>query len=147
MRSITTNPNNAAFNSSTVFVDGRTGNTLTVGANRAGDVRTMYDSVDSGTYRFDAGTISADPATLSTAPEDSDTVTVTVQINSVDVVGYPVKASSDDTDIATVTPHLGFTKDDGTVTFTVVSVADGEATITFTAGSKTDTTVVTVATP
>jgi hypothetical protein len=31
--------------------------------------------------------------------------------------------------------------------FTVTSVDDGEATITFTAGTETDTTVVTVATP
>jgi hypothetical protein len=147
MRSITTNPNNAAFNSSTIFVDGRTGNTLTVGANRAGDVRTMYDSVDSGTYKFDAGTISADPATISSEPTDTDTVTVTVQTDAVGLVGYPVKASSDDVTVATVSPQLAFTKDDGTVVFTITSVADGEATITFTAGSKTDTTVVTVATP
>jgi hypothetical protein len=147
MRSITTNPNNAAFNSSTIFVDGRTGNTMTVGANRAGDVRTMYDSVDSGTYKFDAGTISADPATISSEPTDTDTVTVTVEISSVGVAGYPVKAVSGDVTKATVSPPLAFTKGDGTVVFTVTSVADGEATITFTAGSKTDTTVVTVATP
>lgn len=147
MRSITTNPNNSAFNNSTVFVDGRTGNTMTVGASRAGDVRTMYDSVDSGIYRFDAGTISADPATVSSAPTDTDTVTVTVEISSVGVAGYPVKAVSDDTDLATVSPSLGFTKEDGTVVFTITSVADGEATITFTAGTQTDTTVVTVATP
>ena len=147
MRSITTNPNNAAFNNSTVFVDGRTGNTMTVGANRAGDVRTMYDSVDSGTYRFDADSIDADPATISSEPEDVDTVTVTVEIDSVGVAGYPVKASSDEPGFATVSPSLGFTKEDGTVVFTITSVADGEATITFTAGTETDTTVVTVATP
>ena len=147
MRTLTTNPNNAAFNSSTVFVDSRTGNTMTVGANRAGDVRTMYDSVDSGTYRFDADSIDADPATLATEPADSDTVTVTVEIDNVGVFGYPVKASSSNTVFATVSPQLAFTKDDGTVTFTVVSVADGVATITFTAGTETDTTVVTVTTP
>jgi hypothetical protein len=147
MRSITTNPNNAAFNSSTIFVDGRTGNTMTVGANRAGDVRTMYDSADSGNYRFDAGTISADPATISSEPTDTDTVTVTVQTSSVGLVGYPVKASTSNAAFATVSPRLAFTKGDGTVVFTITSVADGEATITFTAGSKTDTTVVTVATP
>ena len=147
MRSITTNPNNAAFNNSTVFVDGRTGNTMTVGANRAGDVRTMYDSVDSGTYRFDADSIAADPATISSEPEDVDTVTVTVEIDSVGVAGYPVKAVSDEPGFATVSPSLGFTKEDGTVVFTVTSVDDGEATITFTAGTETDTTVVTVATP
>jgi hypothetical protein len=147
MRSITTNPNNAAFNSSTVFVDGRTGNTMTIGANRAGDVRTMYDSVDSGTYRFDVDSIDADPATLSTEPDDTDTVTVTVELDSVAVVGFPVKAASDDLTVATVSPKLAYTKDDGTVVFTITSVDDGEATITFTAGTQTDTTVVTVATP
>ena len=147
MRTLTTNWNNSAFNSETVFVDGRTGNTMTIGANRPVDVRTMYDSVESGTYRFDADSISADPATLSTEPEDSDTVTVTVEIDSVGVANYPVKASSDDVAVATVSPPLAFTKGDGTVTFTVASIADGEATITFTAGTETDTTVVTVATP
>jgi hypothetical protein len=147
MRSITTNPNNSAFNNSTVFVDSRTGNTMTVGASRAGDVRTMYDSVDSGIYRFDADSIDADPATISSEPEDVDTVTVTVEIDSVGVAGYPVKAVSDEPGFATVSPSLGFTKEDGTVVFTITSVADGEATITFTAGTETDTTVVTVATP
>ena len=147
MRSITTNPNNSAFNNSTVFVDSRTGNTMTVGASRAGDVRTMYDSVDSGIYRFDADSIDADPATISSEPEDVDTVTVTVEIDSVGVAGYPVKAASDEPGFATVSPSLGFTKEDGTVVFTITSVADGEATITFTAGTETDTTVVTVATP
>jgi hypothetical protein len=130
-----------------VFVDSRTGNTMTVGASRAGDVRTMYDSVDSGIYRFDADSIDADPATISSEPEDVDTVTVTVEIDSVGVAGYPVKAVSDEPGFATVSPSLGFTKEDGTVVFTITSVADGEATITFTAGTETDTTVVTVATP
>jgi hypothetical protein len=147
MRSITTNPNNAAFNNSTVFVDGRTGNTMTVGANRAGDVRTMYDSVDSGIYRFDADSIDADPATISSEPEDVDTVTVTVEIDSVGVAGYPVKASSDDVTVATVSPQLAFTKDDGTAVFTITSVDDGEADITFRAGTQVESTTVTVATP
>jgi hypothetical protein len=147
MRSITTNPNNAAFNNSTVFVDGRTGNTMTVGANRAGDVRTMYDSVDSGTYRFNADSIAADPATISSEPEDVDTVTVTVEIDSVGVAGYPVKASSDDVTVATVSPQLAFTKDDGTAVFTITSVDDGEADITFRAGTEVESTSVTVATP
>jgi hypothetical protein len=147
MRTLTTNWNNSAFNSETVFVDGRTGNTMTIGANRPVDVRTMYDSVESGTYKFDADSIAADPATISSEPEDVDTVTVTVEIDSVGVAGYPVKASSDDVTVATVSPLLAFTKGDGTVVFTVTSVDDGEATITFTAGTETDTTVVTVATP
>jgi len=147
MRSITTNPNNAAFNNSTVFVDGRTGNTMTVGANRAGDVRTMYDSVDSGIYRFDADSIDADPATISAAPAAVNSVTVTVEIDSVGVAGYPVKASSDDVTVATVSPQLAFTKDDGTAVFTITSVDDGEADITFRAGTQVESTTVTVATP
>jgi len=147
MRSITTNPNNAAFNNSTVFVDGRTGNTMTVGANRAGDVRTMYDSVDSGIYRFNADSIAADPATISSEPEDVDTVTVTVEIDSVGVAGYPVKASSDDVTVATVSPQLAFTRGDGTAVFTITSVDDGEADITFRAGTQVESTTVTVATP
>jgi len=147
MRTLTTNWNNSAFNSETVFVDGRTGNTMTIGANRPVDVRTMYDSVESGTYKFDADSIAADPATISSEPEDVDTVTVTVEIDSVGVAGYPVKAASDDVTVATVSPQLAFTKDDGTAVFTITSVDDGEATITFTAGTETDTTVVTVATP
>jgi hypothetical protein len=120
---------------------------MTVGANRAGDVRTMYDSVDSGTYRFNADSIAADPATISSEPEDVDTVTVTVEIDSVGVAGYPVKASSDDVTVATVSPQLAFTKDDGTAVFTITSVADGEADITFRAGTEVESTTVTVATP
>ena len=147
MRSLTTNWNNAAYYNETVFVDSLSGNTMTVGANRPVDVRTMFDSVESGSYKVDADSIAADPATLSTEPDDSDTVTVTVEAGGGVVGGYPVKAATDDADIATVSPKLAYTAADGTVTFTVVSVADGEATITFTAGTETDTTVVTVATP
>jgi hypothetical protein len=42
---------------------------------------------------------------------------------------------------------LGRIAADGTFTFTVTSVAAGEATVTFTCGTRTDTTVVTVTDP
>jgi hypothetical protein len=107
----------------------------------------MYDSVESGTYKFDADSASATPATITAAPAAVNSVVVTVQIDAVGVSNYPVKASSDDVAVATVSPPLGFTTGNGTVSFSVTAVADGEATITFTAGTETDTTVVTVATP
>jgi hypothetical protein len=147
MRTITTNWNASSYYDETVFVDGASGNTMTVGANRPVDVRTMFDSVASGVYKVDADSIAADPATLSTAPDDEDTVTITVEADGGVVGNYPVKAATDDAGVATVSPKLAYTDGNGEVTFTVTSVADGEATITFYAGTETDTTVVTVATP
>ena len=144
MRTITTNWNASAYYDETVFVDGASGNTMTIGANRPVDVRTMLDSVASGTYKVDADSIDADPATLATAPEDTDTVTVTVEADGDVVAGYPVKAATDDAGVATVSPKLAYTDGNGEATFTITSVADGEATITFYAGTETDTTVVTV---
>lgn len=147
MRTLTTNWNASAYYDETVFVDSASGNTMTIGANRPVDVRTMTDSVASGAYKVDADSISADPATLSTAPEDEDVVTVTVEADGGIVAGYPVKAVTGNADFATVAPKLAYTDENGEAVFTVTSVADGEATITFYAGTETDTTVVTVATP
>jgi hypothetical protein len=147
MRDLTTNWNASAFYSQTVFVDKTTGNTMTVGANRPVDVRTMFDSVQAGQYTTDPDSVSADPSTVSSEPTDEDVIVVTVETDSDGVGFFPVKAESDDTDVATVSPAVGFTKADGTVEFTITSVADGSATITFTAGTNTDTVAVTVATP
>ena len=144
MRDITTNWNNSAYNSSTIFVDRATGSTVTIPANKAVDVRSMVDSVQSGAYFTNPTSATSSEETLATAPEDEDTVTVTLDPVS---AGFPVRAVSDDTDVATVSPALGRTLSNGTVVFTITSVADGEATITFTAGTRTDTVVVTVTTP
>jgi hypothetical protein len=144
MRDITTNWNNSAYNSSTIFVDRATGTTVTIPANKAVDVRSMFDSVQSGAYFTNPTSATSSEETLATAPEDEDTVTVTLDPVS---GGFPVRAVSDDTDVATVSPALGRTLANGTVVFTITSVADGEATITFTAGTRTDTVVVTVTTP
>jgi hypothetical protein len=144
MRTLTTNWNASSFYNETVFVDRASGNTMTVGANSPVRVRTMFDSVQSGAYKIDADSIDADPATLSTEPDDEDTVTVTVEVDGDVAAGYPVKAATDDAGVATVSPLLAHTKEDGTAVFTITSVADGEATITFYAGTETDTTVVTV---
>ena len=144
MRDLTTNWNAAAYYNSTVFVDSATGNTMTIGADRPVDVRTMNDSVQAGQYKVDVDSCAASDATLATAVNDVDVVTVTVTLSSVAQAGYPVKASSSDVAKATVSPALGFTKADGTVDFTITSVATGSATITYTAGTATDTTAVTV---
>lgn len=147
MRDITTNWNNSAYNSQTVFVDYATGNTVTVPANTPVNVRSMYDSVGAGTYQVNPGAIAASEETLATAPEDESEVTVTVTLGDAYVADTPVKAVSSAPAKATVSPALAWTATDGTATFTITSVADGEATITFTAGTRTDTTVVTVTDP
>jgi hypothetical protein len=144
MRDLTKNWNASAYYNATSFVDSASGNVMTIAANNPVSVRCLFDSVASGAYKIDADSIDADPATLATEPDDTDTVTVTVEAGGGVVAGYPVKAASDDTDVATVSPLLARTKDDGTAVFTITSVGDGEATITFYAGTETDTTVVTV---
>ena len=50
MRQITTNWNNSAYNSQTIFVDNNSGNTVTIPANTPVNVRSMVDSVESGFY-------------------------------------------------------------------------------------------------
>lgn len=144
MRTITTNWNNSAYNNQTIFVDFASGSTVTVPAGNPVNVRSMYDSVGAGSYFVNPSAINVDEATLSTAPEDESEVVATVDDG---VVGALVTAVSDDEEIATVSPASGRVGPDGAFTFTVTSVADGEATITFTCGTRTDTTVVTVATP
>jgi hypothetical protein len=144
MRNLTTDWNNAAYSNETVFVDKLTGNAMTIPANKAHAVRAMFDSVQAGAYLTNVDSISADPDAIASAEDDEDTVTVTVQFDGSDVAGFPVKANSDDTDVATVAPLFAYTNADGEASFVITSVAAGSATITFTAGTNTDTTAVTV---
>jgi len=144
MRDITTNWNNSAYNSQTIFVDRATGSTVTIPANKPVDVRSMVDSVQSGAYFNNPTSLTASEETLATAPEDTDAVTVTVDPV---VAGMLVTAVTNDSGVATVSPASGRTLANGTVVFTITSVAAGEATITFTAGTRTDTVVVTVTDP
>jgi hypothetical protein len=144
MRDITTNWNNSAYANETVFVDFKTGNTVTIPAGKPVDVRAMYDSVSSGAYFVNPTSVTVDPDVLATAPEDEDTVTVTVEGG---VTSALVFAASEDTDIATVSPASAAVASDGTVTFTITSVAAGEVDVTFTCGTRTDTATVTVTDP
>ena len=144
MREITTNWNNPDYANQTVFVDQATGATVTIPANTPVNVRSMLDSVQSGAYFNNPTAITASEETLATEPEDTDEVTVTLNPA---IGGFPIRATTDDGAVATVSPAVARTLADGTAVFTITSVADGEATITFTAGTRTDTVVVTVATP
>jgi hypothetical protein len=144
MRDLTTNWNSSAYYDQTIFVDRATGSTVTIPANKPVDVRSMQDSVQSGSYFNNPTSATASIETLASAPEDEDAVTVT--LNPV-VAGMLITAATDDGDVATVSPASARTLANGTAAFTITSVADGEATITFTCGTRTDTVVVTVTTP
>jgi hypothetical protein len=147
MRAITTNWNNSAYALSATFVDKVSGNAVTVPALNPMNHRSMIDSVESGAYIYAPDSVVSDPATLSTEPDDEDVVTVTVELDSVPVVRAPVRATSADPAVVTVSPALAYTDENGEVTFDVVSVADGVEDITFSCGNVSDTTEVTVATP
>jgi hypothetical protein len=140
MRDITTNWNNSAYNSSTIFVDRATGSTVTIPANKAVDVRSMVDSVQSGAYFNNPTSATVSDDTLAIAVEETDTVTVTLDPV---VAGMLITAVTDDDEIATVSPASARTLANGTAVFTVTAVAEGEATLTFTCGTRTDTVVVT----
>jgi hypothetical protein len=147
MRAITTNWNNAAYALSATFVDKITGNAVTIPALNPMNHRSMIDSVESGGYIYAPDSVVSDPATLATEPDDVDTVTVTVELDSVPVVGAPVRAVSADPTVVTVSPFIGYTDDNGEVDFTVTSIDDGVEDITFSCGNVSDTTEVTVTTP
>jgi hypothetical protein len=147
MREITTNWNNAAYALSATFVDKITGNAVTIPALNPMNHRSMIDSVESGGYIYAPDSVVSDPATLATEPDDVDTVTVTVELDSVPVVGAPVRAVSADPTVVTVSPFIGYTDDNGEVDFTVTSIDDGVEDITFSCGNVSDTTEVTVTTP
>ena len=147
MRAITTNWNNSAYALSATFVDKITGNAVTIPALNPMNHRSMIDSVESGGYIYAPDSVVSDPATLATEPDDVDTVTVTVELDSVPVVGAPVRAVSADPTVVTVSPFIGYTDDNGEVVFTVTSIADGVEDITFSCGNVSDTTEVTVTTP
>jgi hypothetical protein len=140
MRDITTNWNNSAYNSSTIFVDRATGSTVTIPANKAVDVRSMVDSVQSGAYFNNPTSATVSDDTLAIAVEETDTVTVTLDPV---VAGMLITAVTDDDDVATVSPASARTLANGTAVFTVTAVAEGEATLTFTCGTRTDTVAVT----
>ena len=144
MRDITTNWNNSAYNNQTIFVDRATGTTVTIPANKPVDVRSMVDSVQSGAYFNNPTSVTASVETVASEPTDTDAVTVTL---SPVAGGFPVRASTSAAGVATVSPALGRTLANGTVVFTITSVAAGTATITFTAGTRTDTVAVTVTDP
>ena len=147
MREITTNWNNSAYSLSATFVDKITGNAVTIPALNPMNHRSMIDSVESGGYIYAPDSVVSDPATLATEPDDVDTVTVTVELDSVPVVGAPVRAISADPTVVTVSPFIGYTDDNGEVDFTVTSIDDGVEDITFSCGNVSDTTEVTVTTP
>jgi len=144
MREITTNWNNPDYANQTVFVDTATGATVTIPANTPVNVRSMVDSVSSGAYFSNPVGVTASESTLATAPDDIDAVTVTLNPA---IGGFPIRATTSAAGVATVSPALGRTLANGTVVFTITSVADGSATITFTAGTRTATVAVTVTTP
>ena len=144
MRDLTTNWNNAAYNDETVFVDIASGLTMTIGANNPVNVRSMFDSVQAGTYFVNPTSIAVSDETLASDVSDEDEVTVTLT----PVTGFVrVTASTDDGTVATVSPAVVRTLVDGTAKFTITSVGAGVATITFTCGTRTATTVVTVTDP
>lgn len=147
MRAITTNWNNAAYAQSATFVDKVSGNHVVIPALNPMNHRSMIDSVESGGYIYQPDLVAVDEATLATAPEDEDVVEVTVTLDSAAVFGAPVKAVSDDVEVATVSPALAYTDEEGKVSFTVVSVDDGVAEITFSCGTESEVTEVTVTTP
>ena len=147
MRAITTNWNNSAYALSASFVDKVTGNAVTVPALNPMNHRSMVDSVESGAYIYTPDSVAASTNALATEPEDENVVTVTVELDSVPVVGAPVRAVSADPAVVTVSPALAYTDDNGEVDFTLVSVADGVEDVTFSCGNVSDLTEVTVATP
>jgi uncharacterized protein YjdB len=140
MRDLTTNWNSSAYYDETIFVDRATGATVTIPANKAVDVRSMQDSVQSGAYFNNPTSVTVSDETLSVAVDETDTVTVTLDPV---IAGVLITAATDDDEIATVTPASGRTLANGTVVFTIAALAEGEATITFTCGTRTDTVVVT----
>ena len=141
MRDLTTDWNNAAYNNQTIFVDIASGQTLTIGANNPVNVRSMFDSVQAGAYFVNPTSITASDTTLATSEDDVDTVTVTLSPVTAHVL---VAASSSNAAVATVSPASVRTLANGTAVFTITSVAAGTATITYTCGTRTATTVVTV---
>jgi hypothetical protein len=144
MRAITTNWNSSAYASAATFVDKVSGNAVTVPALNPMNHRSMVDSVESGAYIYQPDELTVSDETLATAPEDEDEVTVTVNLDSVPVAGAPVRATSADPAVVTVSPALAYTDENGEVVFTVVSVDDGEEDITFACGGESAVTTVTV---
>ena len=144
MRSITTNWNSSAYDSAGTFVDVISGNTVTIPANTPVNFRSLVDSVESGSYIYAPDALTATPATVASAPLDKDTVVINVSLSAANVENAPVVATTSDATKATVSPTIANTDKSGNYTFTITSVAAGEATITFTCGAVSDTTVVTV---
>jgi hypothetical protein len=100
----------------------------------------MVDSVQSGAYFNNPTSATVSDDTLAIAVEETDTVTVTLDPV---VAGMLITAVTDDDDVATVSPASARTLANGTAVFTVTAVAEGEATLTFTCGTRTDTVAVT----
>jgi len=144
MRDITTNWNNSAYNNQTIFVDRASGTTVTIPANKPVDVRSMVDSVQSGAYFNNPTSVTASVETVASEPTDTDAVTVTL---SPVVAGMLIRATTSAGSVATVSPASVRSLANGTAVFTITSVAAGTATITFTAGTRTDTVAVTVTEP
>lgn len=147
MREITTNWNNAAYALSATFVDKITGNAVVIPALNPMNHRSMIDSVDAGAYIYAPDSVSVDQSTVAFNVGDTDVLTVTVELDSNPVEGAPVRATSADPDVVTVSPSVGYTDANGEVVFTVEGIDDGAEDVTFNCGNVSDTTTVTVTTP
>lgn len=153
MRAITTNWNNSAYASAATFVDKVSGNAVTVPALNPMNHRSMIDSVESGGYIYQPDGLVLDPpwdsegGPVETEPEDENVYTVTITLDSVPVVGAPVRADSSDPDVISVSPAIGYTNDDGEVDFVVTSVADGGEDVTFACGTINEFVSFSVTTP
>ncbi|HHT9148611.1 MAG TPA: Ig-like domain-containing protein, partial [Candidatus Wujingus californicus] len=92
-----------------------------------------------------ATAITSSSSTVTVAKGNSTTVTVTVTgANGCALVGDTVKASVNNSSIATITPSKAKTDADGQATFTITGNKKGSAKVTFkekTASLKTKTTV------
>lgn len=135
MRTQTTDWNNGAYASATVYVDRQSGNSLSIGANRPHDVRAMELEVAQGNY-------TANPASIAGGNDINQAASYT-QTCTTGVPYAAVKASSANTGVVTV-PALTLANASGVASIRYTKVAaGGPVNVTLTCGTRTDTVAVT----
>ena len=122
MRSITTDYNNASYNSATKFTDVYSGNGVTVPAKTPVNVRAMMDSVGAGDYVLSATSMEVADTTVDLPLDSTLTQGVTAKISTTATAGIPVKAISSDVTQVTVSPALARTDASGVAHFTITNV-------------------------
>jgi len=143
MNVLQTSWDDADYTAATVFVSVAGGATVTIPANDPVDVRSMHDSVLSGSY-YVAPSAIAGGADQTSVTATVATINAACTWNGAGTPSVTITAASSATTIATVSASA-VCNTSGTAVFTVTKVTTGTTTITLTGPgtSATDTVVIT----